>query len=121
IADALALIGLRRTQATDFSGKLADELPISTGDRNRCRALADDLQALGNRIVDVMTVPERQIEAVALDRCPIANTGNLQIPTESLGHTLYHILDPRACRPPHCPGSLSIIGGGYDNPIVLVL
>src|ERR1700722_15791380 len=66
ILDALALVGLRRPEAADLGGSLADPLAIDALHQDFGLARGLDGDALGNRVVDRVRVAERQRQALGL-------------------------------------------------------
>src|SRR6476646_11954193 len=78
IFDALALIRLRRTQATDFRRDLPDLALVDTGNCDLDRPGRRDRHARRNRKRDVVAVAERQLQVLALHRRLIADAGDFQ-------------------------------------------
>src|SRR4051795_914742 len=85
ILHALALVGLRRTIAADFRGDLADALDVIArhGDLGWLRDRDGD--AFRDRVDDVVTVTQRELQVLALHRGPITDAGDLQLLLETLG------------------------------------
>src|SRR5438874_5364623 len=73
VFDPLALIGLRRAVGADLGCDLADALAVGAADSDQGRPFADDLDVTGDRIRDLVTVAELQIERVALDCGAVAD------------------------------------------------
>src|SRR5215213_8111730 len=77
ILHALALVGLRRTERADFGGNLADLLLVDARDHDLGRLRRRDRDAFRNRIEHLMTVTERDLQVLALQRRAIADAGDL--------------------------------------------
>src|SRR5256714_6782332 len=71
IFDPLALVGFRRTVGADLGCDLADPLAVGAADSDQGRPFAEDFDITGDRIRDLVTVTELQIERVALHRGPV--------------------------------------------------
>src|SRR6195952_2214348 len=96
VLHALALVGLRRTIAADFSGDLADALAVVAGDDDLRRLRHRDRDAFRDRVDHVVAVAERELQFLALQRGAIADAGDLELLLETLGDTDDQIGDLRA-------------------------
>src|SRR5258708_36227455 len=96
IADALALVGLRRPNLANLGSGLTDLLLVG--------ALDDDLRRRGNLKGDagarldrhVVRVADLQLEILALERCAVPDALDLQALLEALRDALDHVGDQRA-------------------------
>src|SRR4029453_11173789 len=64
ILDALALVGLRRTQAADFGRELPDLLAIGAGDLDLGGLHRPDLDAGGDGNLDIVAEAELQLQVL---------------------------------------------------------
>src|SRR5690349_6172929 len=78
VFDPLALVGFRRTVGADLGRDLADSLAIGATDSNQGRPFTDDIDVIGDRIRDLVTVAELQIERVALHRGAVPDAVDLK-------------------------------------------
>src|SRR6516164_2555225 len=78
VFDALALVGFGPPVGPYLGGDLADALAVSAAHRDDGWPLAGDLDVLGDRKRDIVTVAELQIESVALNCCAVADTADLK-------------------------------------------
>ena len=86
IFHALALVGLGRAEPADLGGDLPDALLVGTADDDRRRGLADDLDVVGDRELDVVAVAELQVEHLAVAGRTIADAGDLEPACVAHGH-----------------------------------
>src|SRR5580765_360555 len=93
---ALALVGLRRPEAADFRGLLADQLLVSTGDGDLGRLRRRDRDALRDWIHHVVAQPDLELEVLALQRGAIADAVDLELLLVTLGDADDQIVDQRA-------------------------
>src|ERR1700737_639553 len=108
VPDALALIGLGRPEPADLGRDLSDLLPVDPGHHDLGRPRCHDRDALGDRVLDLVAEPERQLQILALHRRAVADAGDLQSLLEALGHAGDEIVHQRARQPPHCTGPLGL-------------
>src|SRR6185503_15775220 len=108
VLHALALIGLRTTEAADLGGHLADLLLVDAGDDDFSRLGRRDGDALRDRVVDVVRVAELQVELLALHRRAIADAVDLELLLEALGHAADQIVHKRARGAPLRAGALGL-------------
>src|SRR5215212_1574791 len=88
VADALALVGLRRPLLADDGGDLADLL-LGVALDDHARGLGDlELDALGRLDRHGMRVAEGQLEVAALELRAIADALDLERLREAGGHAL---------------------------------
>src|SRR3954469_12790606 len=78
VADALALVGLRRALLADVRGDLADELLGDPLDDDARRLGHLELDALGRGDVDRMRVAEREREVLARELRAVADALDLE-------------------------------------------
>src|SRR5262249_31848646 len=68
ILHALALVGLGRTESTDFGSNVPDLLLVDAGDHDLGRLRRRDRDSFRNRKIDVVRKAELQLQGLALDR-----------------------------------------------------
>src|SRR5215831_14040563 len=73
VLHALALVGLGLAEAADLRRHLADLAPVDAGDDHLGRLRRRDRDAGRDRIHDVMTVAERDLQVLALHGGAIAD------------------------------------------------
>src|SRR3954453_7306877 len=120
VADALALVGLRRPLLADDGGDLADLL---LGD-----PLHDHARGLGHLELDAlrrldrhgMRVAERELEVAALELGAIADALDLQGLREAVGDALDHVRHERA-REPVKRTVLRPVGRARDEDVAVLL
>src|SRR5690606_8221302 len=93
VADAFALVGLRRAEGADLRRHLADALLVRALDLDRGRPLRGDADALRNRIADLVAVAEVEDQLLALHRGAVAGAGHLHRLGEARGDARHHALD----------------------------
>src|SRR4249920_1732967 len=86
ILDALALVGLGRTQAADLRRQLSDLLTIRAGDLDLGRLHGLDLDAGRDRHLDVVAVAELQLQHLGVRLGAVANAVDLEIDGEAVRH-----------------------------------
>src|ERR1700754_1598978 len=98
IADALALVGLRRTERTDLRRRLTDELLVSALDQDF--GLRRDFDGDAFRRLEDHRVreAERQIDGLAGKLCAVTHADQLELLLETGGDALDHIGDDGASR-----------------------
>src|SRR5688500_8363538 len=64
VADALALVGLGLAERAQLGGDLPDPLAVGAGDRVRGRGVADQLDVVRVRVLDVVDVAESENDAI---------------------------------------------------------
>src|SRR5690348_3135069 len=96
VADALALVRLRRADLADLGGRLADHLLVRSLDEDlrRRRDLERDAGARLDR--DRMRVADVELQVGALERGTVADALDLELLLEALRHPLDHVRDERA-------------------------
>src|SRR5579862_7222115 len=104
IFDALALVWLGRAVGTDLGGNLADALAVGAAYRDQRRPLAGNPHILRDRIGDVVTVAELQVEDISLHRGAIADAVDLEVAGEAGGDAGHHVVDQGPGRTPHRAG-----------------
>src|SRR5512146_1504601 len=108
VLDALALVGLGRTESADFGGHVPDLLLVDAGDHDLGRLWRRDRDALGNWEIDVVREAELQLQGLALHGGAIADAGDLQPLFETFGHARHDVGDQRARRAPHRARALGL-------------
>src|SRR5438874_1460168 len=99
VANALALVRLRRANLANLGGRLADLLFVGAldDDLGRRRDLEADARPGLDR--DGVGVSDLQLEIGALERRAVADTLDLQALLEALRHAFDHVGDERARQP----------------------
>src|SRR5947209_19125347 len=78
VLDSLALVRLGRPERADLGRDLPDLLPVDAADHDLGRARRHDRDALRNRVADVVTESEREVQVLALHRRAVAHAAHLQ-------------------------------------------
>src|SRR3954469_8395933 len=99
VADALALVRLRRALLADVRGDLADELLVDALDDDARRQRHLELDALRRLDRDRVRVPQRELEVAAAGLGPVADALDLKRLGVALGHAVDHVEDERAGEP----------------------
>src|SRR5439155_17342081 len=121
IHDALALVWLRPAIAADLGCHLADALLVGTGDQDRGRLFAFDLDISWNWIVDVMAVSELQHQGLTLHGGTIADAADVEGLAIALGDAGQHVAHQIAGRAPHDARLLGRAPLLHPNLIILEL
>src|SRR5690242_18366354 len=79
VTNALALVRLGLTIATDLGGHLADLLLVRALDQDLRLRRGLDRDALGRRVDDRVREAERQVQVLALRLCAIADADELEL------------------------------------------
>ena len=121
VADALALVRLRRLLGADLGGVLADLLLVNTGNSEVVGILPNDGAILG--IGDVHLMREAQIhhEVGALLLAAQTNTDDLQLLLIAVDDTVHHVGDVGAGQAMQAACFGLVIGAGNQNLIALDL
>src|SRR5579859_3719814 len=82
---ALALVRLGTAKATDLGGNLSDLLLVGPAHHDLGRLRRHNRNPLRDRILDVVTVAERELQIFPLHRSAIADAVDLEPPLEALG------------------------------------
>src|SRR6201996_9545009 len=120
VADALALLRLRRASLADIRRDLADELLVdaTNDDLGRLRHLEiDSLRRLDR---DRVGEAERQLEVFPFQRGAVADALDLEALLEAVGDALDHVRDQRAGEPVE-GAVLAAIGRPGDEDRALLL
>src|SRR5829696_6945018 len=96
VADALALVGLRRALLADVGGDLADELLVDPLDDDARRLRDLELDPLRRLDRHGVRVAERELEVAAAGLGPVADALDLQRLGVALGDAVDHVEDERA-------------------------
>src|SRR5215208_1148879 len=120
IADALALVGLRRTLLADDRGHLADGL-LGDAAHDHAGGLRDlEVDSLGSVQLDRVRIAERQDELAALQLSAVADALDLQALLEAVGDALDHVRD-QAAREPVQRAVLAAVGRSRHADLAVVL
>src|SRR5919112_274800 len=101
VADALALVGLRRPYATDLRGHLADALLVYPAHDDGRRVGDLELDALARLDQDGVREPYLQVHVAPLQRGPVADARDLERLREPLGDAGNGVLDEAPGEPVH--------------------
>ena len=93
IAHALALVRLRRVEAANLGGDLADDFFVRAFDGQLGVFLDGHLDLGGNRVINGMRKTERQVHHVALNGGFEADALNFELFDKAIGHALDHVVD----------------------------
>ena len=99
VADALALVGLRRAALADVRGDLADQLLVDPADDDLGRLRDLELDPLRRLDRDRMRVAERHLQVLALELGAVADALDLELLLEAVGDALDHVRDQAAGEP----------------------
>src|SRR5581483_9129029 len=109
IFDALALVGLRRPIFADFGCDLPDLLAIRARNHDLDRPRRGNRDALRDRIDNVMTIAERELQVLALHRGAVADPVDLEPALKSLADAGDQVRDQRARSAPLRAGALGVV------------
>ena len=99
VADALALVGLRRAALADVRGDLADQLLVDPADDDLGRLRDLELDPLRRLDRDRVRVAERHLEVLAFQLRAVADALDLEPLLEAVGDALDHVRDQAAGQP----------------------
>src|SRR5918997_3219567 len=120
VADALALVGLRRPYATDLRGHLADALLVYPAHDDGRRVGDLELDALARLDQDGVREPYLQVHVAPLQRGPVTDARDLERLREPFGDAGNGVLDQAPGEPVH---RLVVRGVGGpvedDGPVLL--
>src|SRR5260221_1793744 len=121
VADALALVGLRRTALADGGGDVADLLLVGAEEDDVRRVRGTDLDARGHRNGHRLVEANVQHDLVALSGGVPTDALDLELLLVSLGHADDHVLDQGARHA--VPGAdeavfLGGLGGDLDRVLL---
>src|SRR5262249_37523768 len=94
-------VGLGRPESPDLRRDLPDLLPVDAADHNLGHLWNSDRDPVRNRVDDVVTEPELDLQVLALQCRAIADAADLQLFLKPLRDALDQIGDERAMRAPH--------------------
>src|SRR3954471_8173513 len=95
VADALALVRLRRANLADLGRGLADDLLVDAAHDDLGRHGHLELDALARLDLDRVRVADLQLEVGARHRGAVADTLDLEALLEAVGDALDHVRDQR--------------------------
>ena len=119
ILDALALVGLGRTQAADLRRELSDLLTIRAGDLDLGRLQRLDLDAGRDRNLDVVAVAELQLQHLGIRLGAVADAVDLEVDGEAVRHAAHHVAREVARRAPLHAGAAAV-GARREDELVAV-
>src|SRR5918999_5896162 len=102
VADALALVGLRRPDGPDLRRHLADPLLVYPAHDYRCGVGHLELHALARRERNRVREPDLQFHVLPLQLGPVADARDLQGLREALRDARDGVLDQAPGQPVHC-------------------
>src|SRR6516164_4936631 len=108
VLDALAFIGFGLAESADFGSDVADLLLVDAGDDDLGRLGYRDRGALRDRINDIVTVAELDLQVLALQGGAIADAADLESALETFGDSRHRISEQRPAGPPHGARALGI-------------
>src|SRR5438270_6367527 len=120
VANALALVGLRRANLANLGGRLADLLFVGALDHDLRRRGDLEADARPRLDRDGMGIADLQLEVGALERSAIADALDLEALLEALRHALDHVRDERA-REPVEGAVLAALGRAGDDELSVAL
>src|ERR1051325_5166712 len=109
VLHALALVGLRLAEGADLRRHLADLLAIDGGDHHLGRLRRRARGGVRDRVDDVVTVAERDLQVLALHGGAIADAGDLELLLEPLGDAGDEVRHQRARGAPHGARALGLV------------
>src|SRR5258708_6285917 len=120
ILDALALVGLGRTQAADLRRELSNLLAIRAGDFGLGRLDGLDRDAGRDRALGVVAVAELQLQHLGIRLGAVADAVDLEIDGEAVRHAANHVAREVARRAPLHAGAAAL-GTRLEEELVAVL
>src|SRR4051812_17136169 len=96
VADALALVRLRRAHLADLGGRLADDLLVDAAHDHLRRHRHLELDALAGLDLDGVRVADLQFEVGTRERGAVADALDLEALLEAVRDALDHVRDQRA-------------------------
>src|SRR5260370_29348973 len=117
--DALALVGLGRTQAADLRRKLSDLLAIRAGDRDFGRLQRLDLDAGRDRNLDVVAVAELQLQHLGVRLGAVADAVECEVDGEAFGNAANHVAREVARRAPLHAGAAALRARREDERLAV--
>jgi hypothetical protein len=96
VADALALVRLRRADLADLRRRLADDLLVDAADDDLRRHRHLERDPLARRDAHGVREADLELEVVARECGAVADALDLQLLLEALGDALDHVRDQRA-------------------------
>src|SRR3546814_16719945 len=104
---------------SDWSSDVcSSDLLVDAADLDRRVVRRLDLDALGHREIDIVAVPEVQLQSLALRVGAIADAGDLEHLGEALGHARDQVLHQRALHPPERARFAAVVGGPHRDRAV---
>src|SRR5216684_1414495 len=119
VLDALALVGLGRTQAADLGGQLADLLAVSAGDLDLGRLQRLDLDAGRNGNLDVVAETELQLQVLGIGLGAVADAVDLEVDGEAVRNAAHHIAREIARRAPLHAGAAALRARREDERLAV--
>src|SRR4030095_15156501 len=104
VADALALVRLRRPQRAEVGRELPDPAAVDALDPDDHVAVDGDRETFGHGELDRMRVAEQQCELLAGRLRAIADALDLELARERRHHALHHVAHARAHEAAQRPG-----------------
>src|SRR5258708_5085758 len=120
VLDALALVGLGRTQAADLGRKLADLLAVGAGDLNLGRLDRLDLDAGRNGNLDVVAEAELQLQVLGIRLGAKADAVDLEVDGEAVRYAAHHVVREVARRAPLGAGAAAFRARRENEPVAVL-
>src|SRR6266540_4372991 len=115
VLHALALVRLRRVEAAQFGGDLADELFVGTFDGDLGVLLDDDFDLVGDVVLDGVRIAEVHRHDLAGYGGFEADAADLEPLAEAVDHALDHVVDERARQAVQRPGVRILALAGHQH------
>src|SRR5829696_6822561 len=120
VADALALVGLRRALLADDRRHLAHGLLGDAADDDARGHRDLEVDSLGSLELDRVRVAERQHELLALELCAVADALDLEALLEAVRHALDHVRNQAAGEAVE-RAVLAAVGRALDEDLAVLL
>src|SRR6266545_3922410 len=121
VADALALVGLRRPHPANVGGSLADELLVDPLHDDLVRRRHLESNAGLGLDDDRVREADRKLEVASAQCSTVAHALDLEALLEALRHTLDHVRDQRARQPVQSPVLAALRRARDDDRSVLLV
>ena len=120
VLDALALVGLGRTDAADLGRLVAHHLLVGTGDEDRGVVLDREGDSFGRDHLHRVAVAGADHELAPLDLGAVAHPDDLELAGEALAHPFHHVGDEGAAEAVALAGAAMAAGGAHHDAAVLL-
>src|SRR5579864_6770147 len=110
VANAFALVRLRRSNVANLGRHLPDALLVRSADRNLVGSFDGDADPLRRLDDDRMREPELQRQLLALHLRAVADAHDFEVARVALGHAVDHVGDQRAGESVQLARALLVVG-----------